>query len=147
MKPLSQQLSELSAQAKKVEDRVAQAQSETKDRLEEQRAKAHQEAHAALERVKDKVNQASEGTKSHFAELKSKIDTDFQRMRENADAREQKFEAWQAGNYADDKAADAQATIEYAVAAIKLAEVATLDAVDARTRAEIKADEAQPIQA
>lgn len=147
MEPLSRQLSELSAQAKKVEDCVARAQSETKERLEEQREKAHQEAHAALERVRDTVDRASEGTKTHFAELRSKIDTDFHRVRENASAREQKFEAWQAGNYANDKAADAQATIGYAVAAIKLAEVATLDAVEARTKAEIKAEHAQPIQA
>jgi len=147
MEPLSQQLAELSAQAKKVEDRVARAQTETKERLEEQREKAHQEAQAALDRVRDKVDGATEGTKAHFAELKSKVDADLQRMRENATARQQKFEAWQAINFANDKAADAQAAIGYAAAAIGLAEVATFDAVDARVRAEIKSDQAQPIQA
>lgn len=147
MQPLSQQLSELSAQAKVAEDRVAKAQSETKERLNEQREKAHREAQAALDSVRDKVERASEGTKNHFAEIKSKVDADLQRIRENAAATQRKIESWQASNYASDKAADAQAAIGYAVAAIRLAEVATLDALDARAKAEIKVEQAQPIQA
>ena len=146
MQPLSQLLSELSTQAKTVEDRVAMAQSETKERLEEHRQKAQQEAQAALNRVRDKVDGAAEGTKAHFAEIKSKVDSDLQRIRENADARAQKFEAWQANNFANDRTADAAAAIGYALAALKLAEVATLDAVEARARADIKAEQAQPVQ-
>ena len=147
MEPLSQHLSELSAQAKKAEDRVAEVESQTKERFEQQRDEAHREAEAALARVGADVERASEGTKSAFAQLKSKVDGDVERMREDASARKATFEAWQAKNYASDKTADAQAAIGYAIAAVKLAEVATLDAIEARGRAEIKADQAQPIQA
>jgi hypothetical protein len=147
MQPLSKQLAELSVEAKKAEDRVSKAQSEVKDRLERQRDEAHREAEAALNQVKDDLSRASEGTKTHLAQLKSKVDGDMERMREDATARKTKFEAWQANNYANDKAADAQAAIGYAVAALKMAEVASLDAIDARGRAEIKADQAQPVQA
>ena len=147
MEPLSQHLSELSAQAKKAEDRVARAQSETKERLEEQRAEVHREAEAALNRVKEGVARASDGTKEHFAQLKSKVDADMERIGENASARKTQLEAWQANNYANDKTADAQAAIGYAIAAVKMAEVATLDAVEARGRADIKADQVQPVQA
>jgi hypothetical protein len=147
MQPLSQQLSELSAHAKKAEDRVAKAQSEAKEQFEQQREEARRETEAALNRVDESISRASEGTKTHLAELKAKTDADMQRMRENASERTRKFEAWQASNYATDKAADAQAAIGYAVAAIKIAEVATLDAIDASGRAEIKTEQAQPIQA
>jgi len=147
MESLSQHLSELSAQAKKAEDRVARAQSETKERFEQQREETHREAQAALDKVSQGVERASEGTKAHFAQLKSKVDADMERMSENASARKGNFEAWQADNYANDKSADAQAAIGYAIASVKMAEVATLDAIEARGKAEIKADQSQPIQA
>jgi len=147
MEPLSQKLSELSAQAKKTEDRVAKARSETKERVQEHLDEAHRDAEAALKQVNDGIERASEGTKSHFEQLRQKVDGDFERMREDSDSRKAKFEAWQANNYANDKAADAAAAISYAVASVKIAEVATLDAIEARGRAEIKADQAQPIQA
>jgi hypothetical protein len=147
MPPLSQQLAELSNQAKKAEDRVAKAQSETRERVEESREKAHREAQAALGRVNDSVSRASEGAKTRFAQLKSKVDTDFQQIEANASERKTKFESWQADNYASDKLADAEAAINYAIASVKLAEVATLDAIDAQVRADVKADQVQPIQA
>jgi predicted RNase H-like nuclease (RuvC/YqgF family) len=147
MQPLSENLAELSAQAKKTEDRVAKAQTETKERLEQQREEAHREAQAALEKVDERISRASERTKSQFTQLKSKVDGDFERIRDNASARKSTFEAWQANNYADDKLADAQAAIGYAIVSVKLAELATLDAIEARGRAEIKSDQVQPIQA
>jgi hypothetical protein len=147
MQPLSQQLADLSAQAKKAEERFTKAQAETKDRIEQQRQEVRQEAEGALNRVKEGVARASDGTKSHFAQLKSKVDGDMQRLNERASADSQKVEAWQANNYADDKAADAQAAVGYAIAAVKMAEIATLDAVEARGRAEIKAEQTQPINA
>jgi hypothetical protein len=147
MQPLSPHLSELSASAKKAEDRAATAQSEIKERVQQHVEEAHREAQAALDRVNEGVERATEGTKAHFTELRAKVATDMERMKEDASSRKARFEAWQASNYADDKAADAEAAITYAVAAIKIAEVATLDAIEARGRAEIKADQAQPIQA
>jgi len=147
MKPLSQQLSELSVQAKKTEDHVAKAQSETKERVKQHLEEAHRDAQAALDDVKDRLQRTSEGTKTHFDQLKVKVDADMERMREDASARKTKFEAWQANNYANDKQADAEAAIYYAVAAVKMAETATLDAIEARGRAEIKADHVEPVQA
>lgn len=147
MEPLSQKLSELSAQAKTAEDRVARAETETKERLEEQRSDAHREAEVALNRVSESFTRATEGTKEHFAQLKSKVDSDLERIKKNASARKTKLEAWQASNYASDKTEDAQAAIGYAIAAVKMAEVATLDAIEARGNAKIKAEQVEPIQA
>jgi len=146
MEPLSQQLEQLSAQAKKTEDRIAKAQTETKERVQQHLDEAHREAEAALNKVNKDVERTSEGTKDYFAQLKAKTDADMERMREDATNRKTKFEAWQANNYANDKAADARAAIGYGIAAIKVAEVATLHAIEARARAEIKADQVEPIQ-
>jgi hypothetical protein len=147
MEPLSQALAELSAQAKKTEERIAKTKAQTKERVEQDLEDAHREAEAALDRVTENVERASEGTKAHFEQLKSKVSSDMERMREDATTRKAKFEAWQANNYANDKVADARAAIFYAVATIKMAEVATLNAIEARGRADIKADRAQPVQA
>jgi hypothetical protein len=146
MEPLSQQLSELSAQAKKAEDRIARAQSETKGRVQSHLDEAHREAEAALKKVNEDVERASEGTKTHFAQLQAKVNSDIERMKEDAANKKATLEAWQADNYASDKAADARAAIAYGIAAIKVAEVATLNAIEARTRADIKAVQAEPIQ-
>jgi DNA repair exonuclease SbcCD ATPase subunit len=143
MEPLSQQLADLSAQAKKAEDRVAKAQSEVKERIEQQREQVREETTAALKKVSDNVAQASEATQGYFEQLKAKVDSDLQQLRE----KKAEFHAWQAGNYADAKATDAAVAIGYAIAATKLAELATLEAIEARARAEIKAELAQPAQA
>jgi hypothetical protein len=147
MQSLSQDLARLSAQAKQAEDRVAKAKSETKERLEAQRDEAHRDAEAALDQVKQDISRASEGTKTSAQQLRAKVDSDMQRMKDDASARKGKFEAWQANNYANDKVADAQAAISYAIVAVKMAEVATLDAIEAGGRAEIKSDQVQPVQA
>lgn len=147
MQPLSQQLSELSQQAKKAEERFAKTQSETKDRLEQKRQEAHRDAEVALGRVHEDAERAQQGTKSHLAHIRAKVDADLRHLKEDASARKAKLEAWQAANTAQDRAADARRAISYAVAAIKIAEVATIDAVEARGRAEIKAEQAQPVQA
>ena len=147
MQPLSQQLAELSEQAKKAEERITKAQSETKERVQQHLEQAHREAEAALDRVNERVERSSEGTRTRLDQFKSKVKADLDGMKEDATARKTKFEAWQANNYANDKHADAQAAIGYAIASVKMAEVATLDAIEARTRAEIKADQVQPAQA
>ena len=147
MTPLSQQLAQLSAEAKKAEDRFAKAQSEAKEHLAEQRDHVQRETETALHKVRDGLSQASAEAKVRTTQIKSKVDSDFDQLSRRATESKQKFEAWQASNYANDKQADAEASIGYAIAAVKMAELATLDAVDARARAEIKAEQIQPVQA
>jgi uncharacterized protein YpuA (DUF1002 family) len=147
MQPLSQQLSQLSAEAKKAEDRFAKAQSQAKEHLTEQREHVRQETEAALQKVSQNLSRAGADAQERTTQLKSKVDSDFGQIKDRADQSKHKFEAWQANNYADDKQADAEAAISYAIVSVKMAELATLDAVEARGRAEIKAEETQPIQA
>jgi uncharacterized protein YjbJ (UPF0337 family) len=140
MQPLSQNLAELSAQAKKAEDRVAKAQSETKERLEQQRDEARARAEQALSKVSERVNEAKGEARTRFEALQAKVNADFDNLKQRSAERREKFESWQANNYADDKEDDAVAAIDYAIAATRLAESQTLDAIAARAEADVRAE-------
>lgn len=143
MKPLSQKLAELSVQAKTTEDRVAKAQTEARDRIEQQRERLRQETEQSLSKIKQHVEQAKGDTRTRFETLHAKVNADFEQMKKDAGEKKRKFEAWQAENYASDKEADALAAIDYAVAATKLAELQTLDAIVARAEADGRSEQIQ----
>lgn len=135
MKPLSEKLAELSVEAKNTEERVNKAQSEAKERLDQHREEARAQAEQALNKVSQRVDEAKGEARERYNSLQAKVDADFQNMKQNAAERREKFESWQANNYADDKEADAAAAIDYAIAATRLAESQTLDAISARAEA------------
>lgn len=141
MKTLSQGLAGLSVQAKNAEDRVAQAQSEVRERVEQRREQVRGEAEQALGKVKQRFAEAKGEARTRFEALHAKVNSDFEQMKRNASETKRKFEAWQAESYAGDTEADALAAIDYAVAATKMAELATLDAIAARTQAETQVEQ------
>ena len=145
MKPLSQHLAELSVQAKIAEDRVAKAQSQAHERIEQQRNQVRQETEQALGKVKQRFDEAKGEARARFEGLRTKVNSDFEQIRSKAIETKGKFEAWDANNYASDMEADAVAAIDYAVAATKIAELQTLDAIAARAKAESKAEQVQPM--
>lgn len=150
MKLLSQNLAELAVQAKRAEDRVAQAQSDVKERLAEQRENVRQETKQALDKVNERFNEAKGETRIRLNALKAKVDADFENVKQQASQSRDKFEAWQAENYASDKEADALAAIDYAIVATKIAELQTLDAIAARAEAQARSEQtrqAAPITA
>lgn len=141
MKPLSQKLAELSEQAKRAEDNVAHAQTEAHERIEQKRNQVQFETEQALGKVRQLVDEAKGEARSRFGALQAKVNSDFEQMKQDAGEKKQKFEAWQAENYASDKEADALACIDYAIAATKYAELQTLEALAARAQAERKAEQ------
>lgn len=143
MKPLSQKLAELSVQAKTAEDNVAKAQTEAHERIEEKREQVRHETEQALGKVKQRFEEAKGETRTRFETLHAKVNADFEQMKKDAGEKKSKFEAWQAENYASDKEADALAAIDYAVAATKIAELQTLDAISARAEAQSRAEQTQ----
>ena len=143
MKPLSQKLAELSVQAKTTEDRVAKAQTEAHDRIEQRREQVRRETEQALGKVKQRFEEAKGETRTRFETLHAKVNADFEQMKKDAGEKKSKFEAWQAENYASDKEADALAAIDYAVAATKIAELQTLDAISARAEAQSRAEQTE----
>lgn len=144
MKPLSQKLTELSVQAKNTEDRAAKARTEAHERIEQQREQIREETEQALAKIKQHVDLAKGDARTRFNLLQAKVDADFQQMKQDAAEKKSKFEAWQVENYAADKEADAEAAIDYAIAATKMAEFQVLNAIAARARAQFKFAPAQP---
>ena len=144
MKPLSQKLAELSVQAKTTEERVAKAQSETKSRIDEQREHVRLETEQALAKVQQRVEQSKGEARTRFNALQAKVNSDFAQMKQDVIETKGKFEAWQAENYASDKEADALAAIDYALAATRMAEFQTLDAIAARAESDSRSELIQP---
>ena len=136
MKTLSQGLAELSVQAKNAEDRIATAQSEVRERVEQRRDQVRGEAEQALGKVQQRYAEAKGEIRTRLDGLHAKVNSDFEQMKQKAGEAKNKFEAWQAENYASDTEADALAAIDYAVAATKMAELATLEAISARAQTE-----------
>ena len=139
MKPLSQKLAQLSVEAKNTEERVSKAQTQARERLDQQRKEARAKAEEALGNVKQHVNSFKGETRAGFDALQAKVQVDVDNMKQQASEDRARFKSWQANNYANDKEADAEAAIDYAIAATRIAELQTLDAISARAEAEVKA--------
>jgi hypothetical protein len=144
MKPLSQKLSELSVQAKQSEDTVAKAQTQAREYIEQKRVQVRRETEQALSKVKQQFEGAKGEVRTRFDALHAKVNADFEQMKRHAQQTKGKFEAWQAENYASDKEADAVAAIDYAIAATKIAELQTLEAIAARAEAGSRTEQIQP---
>jgi hypothetical protein len=139
VKPLSEQLDELAAQANRAKDIIAKAENEARDQLENYREQVRRDANEALETVSATFDHAREGAKDSLAAIKSKIAGDLSALKTRASAAVREFEAWDAENYADDMKFEAELAIDYAAAAIKLAGLSVLDAIAARKDALAKA--------
>lgn len=144
MKPLSQKFAELSVQAKQTEDSVAKAQTQAREYIEQKRDEVRREAEQALGNVRQQFENAKGDGRTQFDVLHAKVNADFEQLKQQAHETKSKFEAWQAENYASDKEADALAAIDYAIAATKIAELQTLDAIAARAKAVSHNEQLQP---
>lgn len=143
MTSLSEKLADLSVRTKAAEDRVAKARTDTHERIEQQREKVRGEAEQALGKVKQQFEDGKGENRAYFQSLRAKVDADFEQMKRDATATKDKFETWQSGNYASDKESEAIATIDYATAAVAIAELQTLDAIAARARSDGKAEQSE----
>lgn len=143
MKPLSQKLAELSVQAKTAEENVAKAQTEARERIEQKREQVRQQTEQALGKVRQRFEESKGETRIRLEALHAKVNADFEQIKKDASEKKSRFEAWQAENYAGDKEADALAAIDYALAATKIAELQTLDAISARANAQSMAEQIQ----
>lgn len=144
MTALSQKLADLSVRTKTAEDRIAKAQTETHERIEQQRDKVRAEAELALGKVSKRFEEGKAENHTRFQALRAKVDADIDNLKQNASHTGDKFKAWQSDNAASDRETDAIAAIDYAVAAVTIAEFQTLDAIAARSRADNKLEQSQP---
>ena len=136
VKPLSEQLADLSARAKSAEDAAAAAKKETHDKIVAQGAQVRNAATAATEKVNQQIKSVKDASDKHWAALKAKVVADADILESEGGCGEAKIEAERAENYADVMEGRATGAIDYAIAAVEQAKLAVLDAILARVDAD-----------
>jgi hypothetical protein len=147
MKPLSEQLTELSERARKVEDVVGAAREKNRAQLEAQRhelkssveqakSEAAEDLAAARADMTTDVAEARARMKAQWDAVRSSVDQRFAAMRADADERRKERDVRKMQHHADVAEQEAADAINLALYVIDEAEYAIVDAVLAREDAE-----------
>lgn len=135
-KKLSEQLAELSVRAKNVEDAMAIAEKEAHDKIAARKEEARAVATAAVEKVGQEIQTIKDNTTASWNAARAKIDADINALKTNVAHVKHDLDVKQATSCADMLEADASFAIDYAIASVEQANLAVLDAVEARFEAE-----------
>lgn len=136
MKPLDQQLADLSVCAKQVEDTFAAARKETRDRVVARREQARVSAAAFADRVDKDIQQVGDSAAGQWNALQAKVTADINRLKTTYEQRQQERFADRAENRAERLESEAGVAIDFALASIEDAKRAVLDAVAAKLEAQ-----------
>jgi hypothetical protein len=83
VKPLSEQLADLSVRAKSTEDALAAAQKEAHDKTEARKQQARAAATKAIEKVNQEVKSAGDSATRDWNTVKAKIASDMTTLKAN----------------------------------------------------------------
>jgi hypothetical protein len=136
VKPLSEQLADLSVRAKKAEDAVAAAQKEAHDKLLARRDEAQAAATAAIQKLDRDINAANETVVTNWNALKAKVGADMDAWKAKIAKFKHEQDVRDAENWAELLEREAGFAIDSAIAGIEEAKSAVLDAIVARIEAE-----------
>jgi hypothetical protein len=135
-KPISEQLANLSVQAKKAEDTVAAAQKETHDKVVARVAQAQATAEEAVQKVNQNIKSTGDMASTKWNGLKAKVAADIDGLKSKVAQRKHDFGVKRAQNYSQLLDDDATFAIDYAIASIEQAKLAVLDAIAGRIEVE-----------
>jgi len=135
-KPISEQLANLSVQAKKAEDAVAAAQKETHDKVVARIAQAQAAAEEAVQKVNQNIKSAGDTASTKWNGLKAKVAADIDGLKSKVAQRKHEAGVKRAQNYSQSLDDDAAVAIDYAIASIEQAKLAVLDAIAGRIEVE-----------
>ena len=135
MKPLDQQLAELSACAKDAQDAFAAARKETHDRVVARREQARSSAAAFADRVDKDIQNIGDAIAGQWRALQAKVADDIGRLKETYEQRQHDRSVDRVVHHADRLESEAEVAIDFALASIEDAKRAVLDAVAARLEA------------
>jgi hypothetical protein len=135
VKPLSEQLSDLSVHAKKAEDDVAAAKNETHDKIVARREQLRATTTQTVDKLKQDLNSASGAVSSSFSALKAKASADADALKANVSQWKKELDAKRAESRADELEREAGAAIDYAISSVEQAKLAAIDAVIGRVDA------------
>ena len=136
MKPLSEQLADLSVRVKNTEDAVAAAQKEAHDKVVARVAQAQAAAEQAVQKVNQDIKSASDTASSKWNGLKAKIAADMDDLKSKVAQRKHDLDVKSAANHSKLLDEYASLAIDYANASIEQAKVAVLDAIVGHIEAE-----------
>jgi hypothetical protein len=136
MKPLSEQLADMSASAKKAEDAIAAAQKETHDKIERRREQARAAASAAAAKVNADIKSVGAAVTERWNALQAKVAADVDRLKAKQAQRQHERDVKRSKDRADRMEWEAAIAVEYAIASIEDAKLAVLDAVIANVEAQ-----------
>jgi hypothetical protein len=128
-RPLSEQLANLSARAKNIEDAAAAAQKEAHDKVVARVAQAQAAAEETIQKVNQNIKSASDTTSAKWNGLKAKIAADIDDLKSKVAQKKHDLDVKRSANYAELLDEDASFAIDYAGASIEQAKVAVLDAI------------------
>ncbi len=135
-KRLSEQLSDLSARAKDVENAVMAAQKEGHDKVVARMTEARASATAAVDKVKKSVKAATDAGSTKWGAMEAKLGADMDALKIRASEKKHAIDAKIAERDAEHTESDASFAIDYAIASIEQAKLAVFDAISARLDAE-----------
>jgi hypothetical protein len=136
VKPLSEQLADMSASAKKAEDAIASAQKETHDKIERRREQARAAASAAAAKVDADIKSVGAAVTERWNALQTKVAADIDRLKAKQAQQQHERDVKRAKDRADRMEWEAAIAVEYAIASIEDAKLAVLDAVIANVEAQ-----------
>jgi hypothetical protein len=136
VKPLSEQLADLSVRAKHAEDAFSAAQKEAHDKIEARMQKARADATAAVEKVNQKIKSANDDAMRDWNAVKAKVAADIAVLKANVAEAKHDHDVKRAESRADRLEWEAGFAIDYAIASVEQAKLAVLDAIDGRLEAE-----------
>jgi hypothetical protein len=144
MKPISEQLAELSVRAKSAEDAMAAAQKEAHDKIEARKEQARAAAKSATEKIDRELKSVGNSTAKNWDAVRAKITADIASLKANIANAKHDHDLKRAESRADRLEWEAGFAIDYAIASVEQAKLAVLDAIDSRIAAE-EAKQAQPL--
>jgi hypothetical protein len=136
MKPLSEQLADMSVRAKSAEDTMAAAQKEAHDKLVARKEQARAAATNAVEKVNQQIKSVEDSSSQHWNAMKAKIAADMDALKTRVTIQKHERDVKRAERLAGQLEWEAGFAIDYAIASIEQAKLAVLDAIDGRLAAE-----------
>ncbi len=137
MKKLSENLEELSEHVANTEKKVAAAEQESREKLDASIKKSKADAKARQESFKNNVKVKQSTAALQWEELQANYNTKVLQIKNKIETEKEAREVKKANKRADDAESYAEAAILFVFLAIDEAEVAVLEAIDARAYADM----------
>src|SRR5262245_6248701 len=132
MKKLSESMQELSDHAANTQKKVAAAEQEAREKVEASIETAKADAKVRQDEFKAKVMEGKAAVASQWQELQASHNQRMAQIKSNIEAKKEALARDRAERRADDAEDYAAASIYFALMALDDAEIATLEAVEAR---------------